>query len=286
VEMETAEKPVDDIFQNGGGVPRFTPQSRSSRALDIVFDLRLAMDPRVGRMVRRAPTNQRVLISGVEVPARAGALKRIVDQLVVSSHQVDVSTIVMKPQGKFANVDEAVANAPRLLAEYDWLVIVDDDVRVEDNFLDCYLALAASAELDISQPAHRFASYASFGLTRRRFGSLVRESNFVEIGPLTVLRATTFAELLPFPKSRWCWGIDVLWSDIARRRGWRMGIVDALPIGHLSPVASTYDNQDAVDEGRAMLKAFGVDLTAQDVLRSGPLSSPIMGEGEYRYEGK
>ena len=170
----------------------------------------------------------------------------------------------MKPQGKFANVDEALAQAPRPLSDYDWLVIVDDDVRVTPGFLDRYLALATAAGLDVSQPAHRFASYASHSLTRRRFGSLVRESNFVEIGPLTVLRAATFADLLPFPKSRWCWGIGVLWSDIARRQGWRMGIVDAEPVQpHLSPVARSYDNQEAIDEGRDMLKAFGVELSAK-----------------------
>jgi hypothetical protein len=247
------------------------PRSRRARALDVLFDLRLAADSQLGRILRRETQVQRVLIAGVEVPSRAGALERIARLLSISSHEVDVSTIAMKPQGKFANVDDALANAPKQISAYDWLVIVDDDVSFHDKFLDRYLALAMAAELDISQPAHRFASYASYEITRRRFGSLVRASHFVEIGPLTVLRATTFAKLLPFPKSRWCWGVDVLWSDIARRQGWRMGIVDAAPVGHMSPVASSYDNDEAVREARAMLEAHGVRLNADEVLQSQPL---------------
>jgi hypothetical protein len=179
----------------------------------------------------------------------------------------------MQPQSKFANIDAAIAAAPHALAAYDWLVIADDDVAIEARFLDHYLALASAADLAISQPAHRFASHASLTISRRRLGSLVRSCRFVEIGPITVLRKETFGELVPFPASRWCYGIDVLWSAIAQKRGWRMGIVDAVALRHLKPIAQSYDASEAIEEGRGMLERFDVRLTRADVLTSEPLIS-------------
>ena len=213
----------------------------------------------------------RVLIVGVEVPSRAGQLGKIAERMSKSRHDVDVSILPMKPQGKFANVDEAISKAPRPLSDYDWLVITDDDVAFREGFLDSYLALAGAAELDISQPAHRFASYASYQLTRRRYGSLVRSSRFIEIGPITVLAARTFNQLIPFPSSRWCYGIDLLWSALTMRNDWRMGVVDAAPIRHLSPVAQSYDKSEAFAEGKRLLEHFEVALSRADVLKAEPM---------------
>jgi hypothetical protein len=177
----------------------------------------------------------------------------------------------MKPQGKFANIDEAIATAAHPLSSYDWLVVTDDDVALPPRFLDRYLALAAAASLSVSQPAHCYASYASYAITRRRLGSLVRRSGFIEIGPVTVIRADAFADLIPFPPSRWCYGIDAVWSELAVRRDWTMGIVDAAPIRHLKPVAATYDKSEAFAEGRALLDQFGVKTPRSEMLQTQPL---------------
>ena len=257
---------MDDLFGHGGGNPRYTPRSRSARAKDCGYELTLRLSEKRKRVETTLQTSQKILIVGVEVPSRAGNLKAITDQLSRSIHKVDVSTIEMKPQGKFANVDEAIKLAPNPLAYYDWLVITDDDVKLSVDFLDRYISYARTANLAISQPAHRFASHASYEITRRRFGSLVRASRFVEIGPLTFLSAETFDDLLPFPPSRWCWGIDVIWSDIAQRRGWTMGIVDAMAIGHMRPVAASYSTAEAVTEGRQLLQALGINHTGADLL--------------------
>jgi len=76
----------------------------------------------------------------------------------------------------------------------------------------------------------------------------------VEIGPVTAFHADTFAALLPFPPLRMGWGLDVHWAAIARRHGWRLGVVDALPVAHLSaPVADAYPRVEAVAEAEAFL---------------------------------
>ena len=84
-------------------------------------------------------------------------------------------------------------------------------------------------------------SHAAWRLTRRQWGSVVRETAFVEIGPLTALHRDTFSTLLPFPAVGMGWGFDAHWSWLAREHGWPIGIVDLFPIAHLiAPAASGY----------------------------------------------
>ena len=50
------------------------------------------------------------------------------------------------------------------------------------------------------------------------------------------------------------WGLDAHWSAVARERGWRIGIVDAVPVGHvLRPIASDYPREEAIEEARTFL---------------------------------
>ncbi|HEV2819891.1 MAG TPA: hypothetical protein VGW11_05235, partial [Solirubrobacteraceae bacterium] len=119
---------------------------------------------------------------------------------------------------------------------------------------DAFLALAEEAGLVLAQPAHRLFSHAAWPVTRRRAGSLVRRSTFVEIGPVTAFRATAFDTLLPFPDLAMGWGLDAHWSAMARERGWPVGIIDATPVGHtLAPAAQGYSREAAVAEARAFL---------------------------------
>jgi hypothetical protein len=91
-------------------------------------------------------------------------------------------------------------------------------------------------------------------VTRRRRDSAVRESHFVEIGPVTAFAAATFEALLPFPGLAMGWGLDVHWSALAREHGWPAGIVDATPILHSTPVGGGYERGAAVAEARAFLQ--------------------------------
>jgi hypothetical protein len=84
----------------------------------------------------------------------------------------------------------------------------------------------------------------------------VRETTFVEIGPVTAFHREAVAELLPFPEDlRMGWGLDVHWAARARERGWAIGVVDATPIGHTqAPAASGYSREAAEREARAFLE--------------------------------
>jgi hypothetical protein len=133
-------------------------------------------------------------------------------------------------------------------------VVIDDDVELPRGFLDRMLFLCERFALDLAQPAHRHNSHAAWQITRRRAGSVVRETPFVEIGPVTAFARSTFSTLLPFPALRMGWGLDLHWAALARERGWRCGVLDALAIGHrAAPAAGAYSREAAVTEARAFL---------------------------------
>jgi hypothetical protein len=81
----------------------------------------------------------------------------------------------------------------------------------------------------------------------------VRESRFAEIGPVTAFAAASFEALLPFPALRMGWGLDSHWSAVARANGWPVGVVDATPILHTTPVGGGYARADAVAEATTFL---------------------------------
>jgi hypothetical protein len=153
-----------------------------------------------------------------------------------------------------SGVPPAAAPATAPAARPDWVLIVDDDVRLPGAFLDRFVAVCEVFGLDLAQPAQTLRSHSAWKVTRRRPASLVRETRFVEIGPVTAFSRTAAVELLPFPELRYGWGLDLHWAAIAGRRGWRLGVVDALPVRHeYGLVAARYPREDAESEAARFL---------------------------------
>jgi hypothetical protein len=132
--------------------------------------------------------------------------------------------------------------------------VVDDDVELPRGFLDRLLFLAERFSLTLAQPAHRLDSHAAWPVTRRHEGSVARETGFVEIGPVTAFARDAFPVLLPFPPLRMGWGLDLHWAALARERGWRCGVIDAVAVRHrLAPAGAGYGREQAIAEARAFL---------------------------------
>jgi hypothetical protein len=154
--------------------------------------------------------------------------------------------------GKFENLNRVLARAG--VEDVDWLLAVDDDVRLPGRFLDRFIALCERFGLDLAQPAQTLRSHSAWKVARRRPLSLVRETRFVEIGPLTAFGRRARTELVPFPELRFGWGLDLHWAALAAERGWRLGVVDAVPVRHETGlVAATYARNDAVEEAARFL---------------------------------
>jgi hypothetical protein len=172
--------------------------------------------------------------------------------------------------GKFQNLNAILEEAGR--RDEDWTLVVDDDVLLPAHFLDRMLGVCECFGLHLAQPALTLASHGAWRVTRRRARPLARATRFVEIGPVTLLAREVAAELTPFPDLRFGWGLDLHWAALAARRGWLLGVVDALPVRHdLAGVASAYPHAEAVAEarrflaGREFLPASDADQTLREL---------------------
>jgi GT2 family glycosyltransferase len=221
---------------------------------------------RLDAAARREPPRRRVLVLGVERPERRALAEGVRAEISRSRHDVELHTRPPEGLGKFENLNRLLAEHP---AEgHDWLLVVDDDVELPRGFLDRLLFLCERFALSLAQPAHRLNSHAAWPQTRRRAGSVAREVSFVEIGPVTAFARETFATLLPFPDLRMGWGLDAHWAALARERGWRCGVIDAVAIRHrAAPAADAYSREAAVAEARAFL-AERPYLSAEDAQRT------------------
>jgi hypothetical protein len=154
--------------------------------------------------------------------------------------------------GKFENLNALLKAASP--GDADWIVVVDDDVELPRGFLDRLLFVAERFAFQLVQPALRRTSHAAWRVCRRERWSIARRTQMVEIGPLVAIHRSIANDLLPFPALRMGWGLDLHWGGLARERGWRLGIVDAVPIRHeLREIAARYDRQATLDEMRRFL---------------------------------
>jgi hypothetical protein len=260
--------PQDDFLSGASGQVfgiRATSRALLADALCDAVALARLERWRLARAVRAAP-RRRVLVLGIERDDVPNLLHRARSELMRSRHEVRFAATTAGDRGKFENLNALLEDNPA--AGYDWLLVVDDDVELPPRFLDVFVFLAERFGLRLAQPAHRWRSHAAVAVTRRRPGSVLRETGFVEIGPVSALHAQTFGALLPFPPLRAGWGLDAHWSAVARSHGWRLGVVDATPVRHgLRRTASAYDRGAAIAEGREFL-AQRPYVTAREAQRT------------------
>ncbi|MGO9249584.1 MAG: glycosyltransferase [Solirubrobacteraceae bacterium] len=221
-------------------------------AWEIATGRRLRLD----LAARHEPPLRRVLAIGVVRTEHTTRAARIRAELLRSRHEVDLRTCPPGELGRFENLNRLLAagadGSP--IEGRDWVLVIDDDIELPRGFLDRLLFLCERFDLQLAQPAHRLSSHAAWPVTRRHPGSVVRETAFVEIGPVTAFASATFAALLPFPELRMGWGLDAHWAALAREHGWRCGVIDAVAIGHrAAPAASSYSYDAAVTEAREFL---------------------------------
>jgi hypothetical protein len=259
--------PDPSTFLSGDAGDVTDPWRRAKRgAGELAFtalDLASGTRRRAARLAGTAPSRE-LLVIGVYRPG--SLLADALPALRSARHRVRFalgSTVGPSPAladltvasglggGKFENLNRLLAQAE---GTADWTLVVDDDVRFPPRFVDRFVGVCEAFSLDLAQPAQTLLSHSAWKVTRRRAASLVRETRFVEIGPVTAFARRAAAELLPFPELRYGWGLDLHWAALAAQRGWRLGVVDALPVRHeTQPVASGYRREEAESEAAQFL---------------------------------
>jgi GT2 family glycosyltransferase len=252
VRSDVPGDPTDDFLSGESGT--IGGKRDALRELeDLTLDL-LALPSRLvlRRVARSEPPRRSVLAISVARPEHRGTYDAAVAELRRTRHLLTVAVREAGGRGRFENLNLLLEE--HHVDTFDWLLLLDDDVVLPRGFLDGLINQAERHALRLAQPAHRIRSHAAWRVTRRRPFSVVRETAFVEIGPVSALAHETFAALLPFPPLQMGWGLDAHWSAVAREHSWRIGVIDALPIAHRSaPAAVNYSRAEAVAEARSFL---------------------------------
>lgn len=258
---------VDDFLSGTSGQVVGIRRTTAAILADALEDATALATARPARLRRasRSLSRRRVLALAVNA-GEPNLLDAACAELRRSRHDVEIATTAAGDRGKFENLNALLAEHPA--GDRDWLLVIDDDVALPPGFLDAFLFLAERFGLQLAQPAHKHRSHAAWDVTRRRRGSVVRETPFIEIGPVSAFAAATFDVLLPFPALRSGWGLDLHWAALAKEHGWRAGVIDATPIRHgLRPIAASYDREAAKREAREFLSTRPY-LPASEVQRT------------------
>jgi hypothetical protein len=138
---------------------------------------------------------------------------------------------VQPPATKFELVNCLLADVS--LADYDHLIVTDDDISLPPGFVDDYLAVVARRDFALAQPARTHDSYIDHPFVEQVVELEARRTRFVEIGPLCSLDRRAAALLTPFDEAAYMgWGLDFVWPALLEQAGLRLGIVDATPVAH------------------------------------------------------
>jgi hypothetical protein len=163
-------------------------------------------------------------------------------------------TVGEGPGGRFALLNQLAEGVdPR-----HWLAISDDDARIAYPWsLATFLIVCARIGFDLAQPAHAPDSPHAHSFNGQQWG-LARDTTFVETGPILAVSPRLRPRAVPFPAGTpMGWYADVEWTDLVAE-GYRLGIVDAVPLEHLAPAGDRYDHQEEWVHLEAALRARGI----------------------------
>ena len=144
------------------------------------------------------------------------------------------------------------------LEHFDYVIITDDDIVIQNNFIDAFLGLQIEFDLALAQPALTKYSWTYHPIVRQKKQTHVRLTNFVEIGPMFSVSQRLIPFIFPFDTiTSMGWGLNYVWPITVKKQGLRMGIIDATPVDHsLRRPGNYYDNRIAFRQMEKLLAKY------------------------------
>ncbi|HUH94248.1 MAG TPA: DUF707 domain-containing protein [Casimicrobiaceae bacterium] len=147
---------------------------------------------------------------------------------------------------------------------YDYVMLPDDDLAIEQETVSRLFARAASRDLELCQPALSWWSYYSHAITVRHPSFALRFTDFVEIMTPCFSRRHLERCLPTFAESVSGWGFDRIWPRMLAQAAPCAAIVDECVVTHTRPVGGP--NYAALrelgstphEEGRRLLAMHGI----------------------------
>lgn len=144
----------------------------------------------------------------------------------------DVTVVRLKDRkSKYEILNEMLSKEN--LQVYDYVLNIDDDIILPDDFIDNFIGLQSKYDYRIAQPARTCNSYIDHPIVGKQDGVIARTTLFVEIGPLVSFHRSVFDSVFPFDlSSSMGWGFENIWTYKLRKMDLKMGIIDATPVDH------------------------------------------------------
>ncbi|MEJ5350723.1 MAG: hypothetical protein WHS65_03935 [Melioribacteraceae bacterium] len=253
---------------------QFMPDSSNQSQIEIIDSKRPAIinDEYISKIVEAEKKN--ILIVGIYLGDRLNNVEDIISTLQktkvhnvkqkwVAINQISNNHIVrnftVKLINKFVPKFEILNN---LLGEnisyYDYIIVVDDDIILPNNFLDRFIGLQSKYDFALAQPARTKNSYIDHPIVQQQDGVIARQTLFVEIGPVFSIHKSIFNLILPFDlTSPMGWGYENIWAKKISDAGKKMGIIDAISVDHsLRKPVENYDWSIADNQRNKILNKY------------------------------
>lgn len=144
------------------------------------------------------------------------------------------------------------------LWNYDRVWLADDDLMIGWRDINALFNISANLDLAIAQPALGAGSEITHDITRRQDGVVLRYTSFVEAMAPCFSRAALALCMPVFDRQALGWGSDHVWPRLIGPPQGRVAIIDAIPMMHTRPLASSYSWDAAKAEEAALLDAYGL----------------------------
>jgi hypothetical protein len=150
------------------------------------------------------------------------------------------------------------------LTRYEYVLHMEDDVVLPPQFVHRLVSYQRRHDFAIAQPARTRDSFTDMEFILQIPEIEARQTLWIDCGPVVSYHRSVYDLVFPYDDGNGMgWGFGQVWGYHSRERGFRMGIIDAVPVRHaLRPQASTYDTREA----SAMRAAY---LSARPHLRPG-----------------
>lgn len=267
-------------------------------ALDTMRRIKMRLLPRLQSDYLYMPGSPRlrVLVIGVYLAGRVNTAAQLAREfstskhLTLTQHWAAIGERSHDPYLSSVTSEQSYEKVPRSIllnrllthadcADFDYVVVCDDDIVVRKGHLDLYLGLQTQHGLSLAQPARTRNSWIDHPITCQVDRLDCRITRFVEIGPMFSIHRRLFDHLLPFDEiSPMGWGLDFVWPVIVESQGLRMGIIDATPVDHsLRQPKTGYNSVEALTDMKRLwsTNAFLTPKQAQINLKEVPHQSII-----------
>lgn len=141
---------------------------------------------------------------------------------------------------------------PELIKEYSYFWFVDDDIITDTKSINMLFKISKDFGLKLSQPSA--SGFTSFDICKKKPGSFLRFTNFVEI-MCPIMSSNTLEKLYPtFRKTTSGWGLDIIWRNTLN--DYEISIIDHINVKHKDKVRSKYGNRFEVNPKEELNKVL------------------------------